>query len=179
MQSLIHVTVTSMFLLCSGSAVAVCNITDLPCWGDDTKCNIKFRNLSGLAEGSGGGTPWNQTTLAATIRVTANLPNSKNGDDKQVGNGLQILAGQSKTINLDKHQGFDHIQGRIMDGSSWTGFVMKCAAVREVLKGKGNCKMFRTTDGKYDPAFNCNGGSVVGSGDHDSGPVWYLDDKEQ
>lgn len=166
---------TAFFILCAGPALAACDITDLPCWGDNSKCHIKFRNKTGEGSGSGGGTKWTQVSLAATIRVTAN-----DSRDKGIGNKLNIPAGSSGTINLDKKGGFAHIDTRKMDGTSFTGFRMSCATIRAVLQGSAKCKVFSTTsNAAYPVAYNCNGGDVTGAGDGMTGTKWYLHGVEQ
>jgi hypothetical protein len=60
--------VVSAIVAGTAPALAACDITDLSCWGPGKKCNIKLRNKTGLAGGSGAG-EHSQISRAATIRV--------------------------------------------------------------------------------------------------------------
>jgi hypothetical protein len=141
-------------------ALAACNITNLPCWGQGKKCNIKFRNKTGLAGGSGAG-EHNQISLAATLKISAIDENSK-----QVGsNTLRIAAGDNKTLNLDKKKGFTEIS---IKANGVNNIRMQCADVKATLKGSGKCDVF--TAGKSGGvnstvtlylAYKCAGGDVV------------------
>ena len=140
---------------------AQCDITDLPCWGPDKKCNIKFRNLTGEASGSGTGTWLNQKSMAATIEVSA-----RKADRSRAGsNTLEILAGASKTLNLDKKKDFDSI--RIQNTTNFSGAVLRvrrtCDAIRTTLQGSGTCKVWWgcASAGDCWTAITCSGGDVV------------------
>ncbi len=52
------------------------DIQSLPCWGPDKKCNIKFRNHTGRASGSGG-SEYNQKSQAKTVKAWAATADGK------------------------------------------------------------------------------------------------------
>ncbi len=149
-------------LLSSFGAQAQCDITDLPCWGPDKKCNIKFRNETGEASGSGG-SGYNQASYVKTAVVSA-----RKRDGSLAGsNKLEILAGANKTMNLDKKKGFSEINIRVkpkaMNIDETVG--MTCGHIRETLQGSGTCKIFMVKysvyPDQYYVAYNCNGGKVM------------------
>jgi hypothetical protein len=142
------------------SAAAVCDITDLPCWGKGSKCNIKFSNNTGKASGSGGGTGYRQYSAAATTKVKA----VKENGNRAGKNSLEILAGATGTLNLDKKSNFNgiNIVATTIDGTPEV--TLTCEQVRQVLAGSGKCKLFITgSSGKM--AFNCDRANVTGKGD--------------
>ncbi len=155
---------TLVALLATAPAVAVgaCDISDLPCWGDDTKCNIKIINNTGKSSGSGG-THFNQTSWAVTIKAKALMPNGTRAGS----NTLEILAGQSKTLNLDKKDGFDRLE--IFTSTGKGGNVtIQCDDIREILENDKNCKVLvdrseKHGDTYYYFAYNC--GVAWGEGD--------------
>lgn len=154
----------SSLMLASSLAIAqqACDITDLDCWGEDKKCNIKFRNKTGEASGSGGGTPYTQFTQAASIKVMA-----VDEAGEKVGQSLKILAGATKTLNLDKKSGFDRIkiQNTTDISANYKNVAtLHCEDVRTILIGTGKCKIFagKTKDDKNKGTYyNCDGGNVV------------------
>ena len=178
MQTIIRVTIAAVFLFAAQATFAACDLTDLPCWGSNSKCNIKFRNKTGEGSGAGGGTPWNQMSWAGKIRVVA-----KDSKDNRIGNTLTIDAGASKTINLDKKSGFAHIDVTMVmvGGGTDSRILMSCKPIRAVLQRDDSCKVFYTTSGDYRLAYNCGGGDVVGAGGGGGllNPVWYLDGVKQ
>ena len=152
--------------LVAGQAPALaetCEITDLSCWGSGKKCNIKFRNKTGLGGGSGAG-EHNQISRAATLHVSAR----KDDDGRAGSNTIKFDAGSSKTLNLDKKK--DFLTVRITAGSS-ENVTMDCADIRDTLNGSGNCDVFAASSGsasssgnvsiRYYLAYKCAGGSVV------------------
>jgi hypothetical protein len=146
-------------------AASTCDITDLSCWGPGKKCNIKFRNKTGLAGGSGAG-EHNQISRAATLRILA-----VNRDSERVGsNTLKILAGDNKTLNLDKKTGFAAIK---IGAANTSDVRMQCADIRATLEGSGKCDVLAATSSSYSIgkggnmnfylAYKCAGGDVVSS----------------
>ena len=69
------------------TATADCDITTTKCHLNNGKCNIKFRNITDQATGSGKGTKLTQKSLAQQIRVKA-----VRDDGKAAGNILNIEA---------------------------------------------------------------------------------------
>jgi hypothetical protein len=141
-------------------AASSCDITDLSCWGPGKKCNIKFRNKTGLAGGSGGG-QHNQFSQASTLLISA-----RNASDALVGsNRLKIPAGGNKTLNLDKKKGFAAIS---IEADALMNIEMGCADIRGALKGSGKCDVIAASSGSsktlkthFYLAYKCAGGDVV------------------
>ena len=146
-------------------ASAECDISQTKCALNDGKCNIKFRNQTGISSGSGGGTKLDQTSSAQIIRVKAAKENGK-----PAGNVLTIEAGTSKSLNLDKKAKKDFARIRISSPTlaSVEGVTITCAQVQTILDGSGTCKIFHGTppygDEKFDYqlGFSCDGGNVKG-----------------
>ncbi len=137
----------------AGDEAGACDITDLPCWGDNTKCNIKFKNNTGESSGSGGPN-YNQTSWVATIKVLAVKPDGNRAGS----NSLTILAGQSKTINLDKKHGFDRI--KVFTTTAGKGnLYIPCNDIRAILAADKQCKIFAVSrvieNTYYYLAYNC------------------------
>ncbi len=132
-----------------------CDLTDLDCWGPDQKCNIKFKNETGMGSGSGGRTGYEQISSAATIKLSA-----RKEDGTRAGrNTLQILAGADKTMNLDKKNDFNSIRIDRL-GSQAQLF---CQDIKTTLKGNGVCKVFvGQIFGKSQTVVNCDNGNVLG-----------------
>ncbi|MCP4937056.1 MAG: hypothetical protein GY927_23320, partial [bacterium] len=139
------------------------------CWGADKKCNIKFRNHTGRASGSGG-SEYNQLSRVKTVKIWA----EKADGTKAGSNTLSIAADASNTMNLDKKQGFDKIKIKATPNDSGDMVVtMSCNDIKSTLKGTGNCKVFmhgkkftNSDDSKeyaYYTSYSCDGGSVKGS----------------
>jgi hypothetical protein len=143
--------------LISSAASAQCDLTGLECWGPHKKCNIKFKNETGMGSGSGGGTGHDQVSSVATIKVSA-----RKGDNTRAGsNTLQIAAGANKTMNLDKKQGFDKIRiENVLGGRSPK---LTCDDIKKTLNGSGICKVFKALDpdGILWLAVTCNNAEVV------------------
>jgi hypothetical protein len=147
--------------IASAPAFAKCDISTLACWGSGSKCNIHFKNHTGLATGDSGGT-YNQTSAARNIRVWAE---TKSGD--RVSGRKLINAGDKKTINLDKAKNFDHIE--IKQDDLWKKepklySVIKCPEIQRILQGEGTCHIWLTTSQQKPIAFSCNGKSIIGRG---------------
>lgn len=130
--------VAGAFML-SAPASAVCDITTTKCWGDDSKCNIHFRNHTAHAAGDSGGTHLSQASLVQTVRIKAVKENGNSA-----GNTVNVLAGEKGTMNLDNKEArdFDHI--RISSGSDSVvkGTTMSCEDIIAVLNANGTCKIF-------------------------------------
>ena len=152
----------SMALTAGGATVTAaaegCDLTKLPCW-DGGKCNIKFKNHTGKAKGSGKTPDGAQTSLSQMIYVSAR---KENGD--KTGNKLAISDTASKTMNLEKKKNFSKI--RITPGHSGTidGTTLYCGTIKSILRGKGHCNIFYLvgTDSTETLAFSCNNKTVSG-----------------
>ena len=152
----------AVLILCAGPALAaVCDITGLSCWDASGKCNIKFKNKTGEASGSGGGTVWDQVSDAQTVKVSA----QKTGEGT-VGNSIKMLAGQNNTMNIEKkyNKGFDmlRIKGTALGSSLTTE--LGCEQVKQVLKIDKSCNIFVTQANlnfKGCLVVNCGDGEVV------------------
>ena len=144
----------------TATAEQVCDLTELPCW-DGGKCNIKFKNHTGLATGSGNGLV-DQETLAMSVRVTARKPNGG-----KTGNGFWIPAGSSKTMNLEKKKDLSWLRfkSRRDDVHALT---MDCQAIKRVLRGNGTCNIYfgfaKNISGHVEElAYSCNHKTVNGA----------------
>ncbi len=143
----------------TASAATVCDLTQLDCWGPNKKCNIKFRNETGEGSGSGGGTGLNQISEASVIKVSAR----KEDDTRAGSNTLEISAGSSKHMNLDKKKNFLYIKLQRM--TKYTGYTrakLTCNEVKNTLNGSGICKAFVGDNnmGRH-LVVTCNGNAVV------------------
>ena len=146
-------------------ASAECDISQTKCALNDGKCNIKFRNQTGIAGGSDGGTKLEQTSSAQIIRVKAAKENGK-----PAGNVLTIEAGTSKSLNLDKKakKNFDRIRISSPTLASVEGVTITCAQVQQILDGSGTCKIFNGVPAygsekfDYQLGFSCDGSNVTG-----------------
>ena len=146
------------------SAMAACDISNTDCAKNGGKCNIKFKNQTGLSSGSSKSTSLSQESSAHTIRVKA-----LKDDGKSAGNSLTINAGASNTMNMDKKANKNFAKIRISsEGMSGVQSVsMGCGDVRTILNGSGVCKVFygSTRDsggGRLDQlGYDCAGGSAV------------------
>ena len=147
------------------TATADCDITDTKCYKNNGKCNIKFRNVTGQATGSGSGTMLTQKSLAQQIRVKAIKDN-----DKAAGNILNIEAASSKTMNIDKkyNKGFAKIRISAPFFDTVNGVTMSCETVKAVLNGNGTCKIFngatdyQATNMRSQLGYSCDAGKVTG-----------------
>jgi len=154
-------------LLCSSATAAfalpLCNITDLPCLTPGKKCNIKFRNQTGEASGSGGNV-YNQVSRARTIHIWVRDTNGR-----KLGSRMNITAGGKKTmdVGLRESDGIGDIVIKVdpVKDLSDEDFRLNlgCTEIRYVLSGKGNCKVFvYKKHGKYYSAYSCNGSGIKG-----------------
>ena len=148
------------------AASAECDISATKCAVNGGKCNIQFKNRTGDTGGSDGSSGLNQTSSAQTILVKA-----IDDDQDRVGNKLQIVAGASKTMNIEKKagkkNGFEGIKISSQDfGGSVGNVTMTCAQVQAVLNGNGTCKVFHGVQSgsatKFSLGFQCDGGNVGG-----------------
>jgi hypothetical protein len=159
------IAVASVLTFAAAPALAAgttpCDITTLPCWGSGSKCNIHFKNHTGLATGDSGGT-YNQVSSAATIRIVA-----KTKDYTQIGNALKILAGQSATMNLDskveRAPKFSFISIKY-DGYLTEYLAIPCDDIKRILSGNGTCHIWITTSQDYRVAYSCDGKTIIGRG---------------
>lgn len=148
-------------------ASAQCDISQTKCALNGGKCNIKFKNKTGDSGGSDGSSNIDQRSSAQTVVVTARKTNKH-----KAGNKLQIIAGASKTMNLDKKtkKEFEDIKIASQD-LPVSPSQMSCEDVQAVLNGNGTCKIFH---GKKSNAYGsitwylgyqCDGGNVGGPDD--------------
>lgn len=150
--------------LTAPTASADCDITANDCFKNG-KCNIKFRNITAEGSGSGSKTKLTQRSMAQIIRVKAVKDN-----DKPAGNIINIEAGTSKTMNLEKkyNKGFAKIRISAPTLAATTGVTMSCTDVNKVLAGNGTCKVFygfrlNASDNIVNQlGYRCDGGQVVG-----------------
>ncbi|GAB5456711.1 MAG: hypothetical protein Hens2KO_29400 [Henriciella sp.] len=147
-------------------AFAACDISQTKCALNGGKCNIQFKNKTGDAGGSDGGTSVQQTSSAQTIVVKA-----KDDATDRVGNRLKIPAGAKKTMNMDKKAGkkggFATISIASQDFNvGVAGADMSCEDIKAVLNGNGTCKIFhgmkKGAGIDFRLGFQCDGGNVAG-----------------
>lgn len=145
------------------AAHAACDISQTKCALNGGKCNIKFRNQTGISSGSDSGTDIIQESSAQTVKVKA----LKDNGDK-AGNALTIAAGASNTMNVDKKANKNFAKIRITSMSTVEGVTMGCSEVQDVLNGNGTCKVFYgygasgNSHTDFRLGYNCDGGNVVG-----------------
>ena len=159
------VAIASMAVLTVPAASATCDITQTKCWTNGGKCNIQFKNKTGESGGSDGTSNLNQTSSAQTITIKAK---DSNGD--KTGNKLNIYAGASSTMNIEKKykKGFDKIQISSTDINMVNSVNMSCEEVIAVLEGNGTCKVFHgvvtnsASSIAYYLGYQCDGGNVGG-----------------
>ena len=141
-------------------ASATCDISDTKCAMEGSKCNIKFRNRTGDAGGSGKG----QTSSAQTITVKA-----IRDDSSKAGNKLTIVAGASNTMNFDKKakNNFEDVVIMSTDlGGTVDATGLTCEGVKAVLNGTGKCKVYhradhsKTSGFRFSLAVQCDGGNI-------------------
>ena len=151
----------TIVLTAGGGAAAAegCDISDLPCW-DGGKCNIKFKNHTGRAKGSGKTLEGWQQSLAQTIYVTAR---KANGD--KAGNRLAIADAASKTMNLEKKKNFSKIRIRPSHSATIDSTTLDCGTIRSILRGKAQCNIYYLVGTDYGEtlAFACNKKTVSGN----------------
>lgn len=159
-------TIAAAFAATASIASADCDIRETKCYQNDGKCNIKFRNRTADLGGSDGDSYLDQRSSAQIVRVKAAKENGN-----AAGNILNIEAGSSKTMNIDKKWKKDFAKIRISSPtlSDVDGVTMSCDHVVQVLDGNGTCKIFygikeRSDDRKYkyQLGYQCDGGSVGG-----------------
>lgn len=164
-MSIAKLTAISLFFaspFAMGSTAAQCDITTLPCW-DGGKCNIKFKNHTG--EGTGDSTDdLSQTSSAMDIQIKA-----VDANGKKTGNSFKIIAGASKTMNLEKkyNKGFNEIRLIPVNNYKPDRATMSCQDVKKVLRGNGNCNVFfgyGKGQGGMGLGFSCDNGRVTGPG---------------
>lgn len=164
----VSASLAALAVLVAPTAAASCDISQTKCALNGGKCNIQFRNKTGDAGGSDGGTNLDQRSSAQTILVKA-----KDDDSNRIGNKLQIVAGANKTMNIEKKtkkkRGFATIGTGSQDfGMGVTGAEMSCSDIQAVLNGNGTCKVFHgaTSAGsegiKFALGYQCDGGNVAG-----------------
>lgn len=159
-----------ILLLAAGSAAAAtslprCDISGLSCFTPGKKCNIKFRNHTGEGSGSGG-SQYNQVSAARTVVVSI-----RGTDGSRLGSKKEILAGDSKTVDVGMKQseGIGEIRIRAKTDKAWSGdesvkVAMGCKKIKDILNGEGNCKIFMYKEsGDTNVAYSCNGGSIMGN----------------
>lgn len=149
------------------TASAYCDIRETKCYKNKGKCNIKFRNRTAVEDKTDRNSRLNQRASAQIIRVKAVKENSK-----AAGNIINIEAGTSKTMNLDKKFKRDFARIRISSPTmaAVDGVTMSCEHVLQVLNGNGTCKVFygikrRHKDDRkyrYQHGYQCDGGSLGG-----------------
>lgn len=109
--------------------------------------------------------PYNQTSLASTIKVRA----VKQDGTRAGSNTLEILAGQTGTLNLNKKKDFQEIEVWVSSATNQGKITMACDTIREVLRNDKNRKVYVSDNIDSDPklkylVYNC--GVAYGNGDH-------------
>jgi len=149
---------------------AVCDLTSvspaLTCLEKGKKCNIKFKNVTGLGSGAGGATGYNQEGYASTVKISAR----KEDKTRAGSNSISIAAGQDKTFNLDKKKDFEYIKVQRNTGLGVKVAKINCEEIQTILSGKAHCKVFvgyhilgfrGSGHGEQHTVVKCDGGSVV------------------
>lgn len=140
----------------------ICRIAQLDCAKSGSKCNIKFRNRTGVQEPTG---CYGKSAAQATkVRVAAQDVNGKD-----LGNDLTIEAGATNTMNLEnkKKTGFMSIRVSSPDNMLAKDVSLSCAQIKQILAKDATCKVYidynensdKETD-KFHVALVCNGGEV-------------------
>ncbi|MFN3213441.1 MAG: hypothetical protein ACE37M_10070 [Henriciella sp.] len=161
---------STAFLIAGSLAVpmasAECDISETKCAVNGNKCNIKFRNKTGEASGSSGGTSLDQTTMASYLWISAR---DDNGD--RVGNKLSLGLGENATMNLSKkakkENGFESIKAMVQEKNGPVDPArISCEEIKTILNGTGSCKIFhgrkKGTTSKYALGYECDSGRVAG-----------------
>jgi len=151
--------VLAIFLAPAIAPAQSCDLTQLRCATEGNKCNIKFKNFTGLRESTCQGKSY---SLAKTIKVMA-----KNDKGKDLGNTLSILAGASSTLNLSKEKKKNTSSIVVGGGgSNYDRGKLTCGQIKTILSGNGTCKVY-VSDTSYDDNlfkgyfyFDCDGGNV-------------------
>ncbi|MFN3213439.1 MAG: hypothetical protein ACE37M_10060 [Henriciella sp.] len=155
-------------LLAVPLASATCDISQTKCAVNGGKCNIKFRNQTGVSSGSSAGTDLKQTSSAQTVKVKAVKDNGNTA-----GNALTIDAGASNTMNMDKKAKKNFTKIRITSPAMARvdGVTMSCTDIQAVLNGNGTCKIFHGEPAygaesmEYQLGYQCDGSNVAGPKD--------------
>lgn len=151
------------------ASAEVCDISETKCAVNGGKCNIKFKNRTGDSGGSDGSSNIDQRSNAMTIVVKA-----RKGNGDKAGNKLQIPAGTSKTMNVDKkaNKSFADIRAESQDFSNpIKSVVIPCEDVKAILNGNGTCKIFHGVKAKKSGSktrylgYQCDSGNVGGPND--------------
>lgn len=166
--SLISTLAIAGVVFTTAPASAQCDISETKCEIHNGKCNIQFKNRTGDTGGSEGSSNIDQSSSAQTIVVKAL---KSNGD--KAGNKLQIVAGASKTMNIEKKENkdFEEIKISSQDFNVVNSATMSCEDVVAVLNGNGTCKVFHgkktndTTKTAWFLGYQCDGGNVGGPTD--------------
>lgn len=172
LRPIIIATSSCLYAITIGSmAVAQCDITHTDCWKNGGKCNIEFKNKTGDSGGSDGGTNLDQRSSAQTIVVKAKKSNGKTS-----GNKLNIVAGASNTMNMEKKykKDFDTITIASQDFGMVGNAKMSCNEIVSVLNGNGTCKIFHgvvtgSAKMKFYLGYQCDGGNTSGPKNASSG----------
>ena len=150
----------SMALTAGGAALTAsaegCDLSKLPCW-DGGKCNIKFKNHTGKAKGSGRTPYGSQQSLSQTIYVSARKENGE-----KTGNKLAISDTASKTMNLEKKKNFSKIRITPSHSGTIDGTTIYCGTIKAILRGKGHCNIFYLvgTDSTETLTYSCNNKAI-------------------
>ncbi len=156
------------------ASAKVCDISQTKCALNGGKCNIKFRNRTGDSGGSEGSSNINQRSNAMTIVIKA-----RKGNGDKAGNKLQIPAGTSKTMNMDKKANKDFYDVRAMSqdfSGSIDGVTIPCEDIQTILNGTGTCKIFHGIKAKKSGqksryiGYQCDNGNVGGPNDATARP---------
>jgi hypothetical protein len=147
-------------LLPSVAGRETCDLSDLPCAQQGQKCNIHFKNLTGVAENTCyKAKSW---PLARTVKVKA-----KDVNHNTLGNTLTILAGAKNTMNLSKTAKAEISHITVDEGTEYfRDTLLTCDEIKTVLKGSGKCKIYlhKTGGSALNPYgfvfFDCSGGDV-------------------
>ena len=151
------------------ASAQTCDISQTKCALNGGKCNIKFKNRTGDSGGSEGSSNINQRSNAMTIVIKAR---KSNGD--KAGNKLQIPAGTSKTMNMDKkaNKNFSDVRAISQDFSNPVQAVaIPCEDIQTILNGTGTCKIFHGIKAKKTGkklrylGYQCDSGNVGGPND--------------
>ena len=144
--------------IASSAIPQTCDLTSvspaLACLEKGKKCHIKFVNNTGLDCCL----DKHQMTGAMSIRVAAH----KSDETKAGKNALVILAGQNKTLNLDKKKDFQHIIVKAVAALIDTQeAVLSCSDIKSTLQGNAVCRAY--LDLKFNTrsiALSCNGAVI-------------------
>ena len=166
-MSIPAIAVAAAFILSAPSARAqVCDISQTKCALNGGKCNIKFKNRTGDSGGSEGSSNINQRSNAMTIVIKA-----RKGNGDKAGNKLQIPAGTSKTMNMDKKANKDFYDVRAISqdfSNPVQAVAIPCEDIQTILNGTGTCKIFHGIKAKKTGqklrylGYQCDGGNVGG-----------------